>query len=93
MFFLSTQLGCFKRKRLVDNAQEDENEGEQREQDDAVQPITEKKLEPESEPESGVVESNSLLDDSQTENNGFPTCEAVGEGPKEEQDVSESEAG
>uniref|UniRef100_A0A8C8H6X9 VWFA domain-containing protein n=1 Tax=Oncorhynchus tshawytscha TaxID=74940 RepID=A0A8C8H6X9_ONCTS len=86
-------LGCFKRKRLVDNAQEDENEGKQREQDDAVQPITEKKLEPESEPESGAVESNSLLDDSQTENNGFPTCEAVGEGPKEEQDVSESEAG
>uniref|UniRef100_A0A674DV26 Integrin alpha-L-like n=1 Tax=Salmo trutta TaxID=8032 RepID=A0A674DV26_SALTR len=91
-------LGCFKRKRLDDNAQEDENEGEQREQDDAVQPIkicvtiTEIKLEPESEPESGAVESNPLLDDSQTENNGFPTSEAVGEGPKEKQDVSESEA-
>ncbi|XP_045547216.1 LOW QUALITY PROTEIN: integrin alpha-L [Salmo salar] len=87
-------LGCFKRKRLVDNAQEDENEGEQREQDDAVQPIkicvtiTEIKLEPESEPETGAVDSNPLLDDSQTENNGFPTSEAVGEGPKEKQDVS-----
>ncbi|XP_064801875.1 integrin alpha-L-like [Oncorhynchus masou masou] len=67
-------LGCFKRKRPVDNAQEDEKEGEQREQ--------------ELQPESGAVESNLLLDESQTENNGFPISEVVGEGPKEKQDVS-----
>uniref|UniRef100_A0A673ZM07 Integrin alpha-L-like n=1 Tax=Salmo trutta TaxID=8032 RepID=A0A673ZM07_SALTR len=67
-------LGCFKRKRPVDNAQEDEKEGEQCEQ--------------ELQPESGAKESNLLLDDSQTENNGFPTSEAVGEGPKEKQDAS-----
>uniref|UniRef100_A0A8C8MAK4 VWFA domain-containing protein n=1 Tax=Oncorhynchus tshawytscha TaxID=74940 RepID=A0A8C8MAK4_ONCTS len=66
-------LGCFKRKRPVDNAQEDEKEGEQREQ--------------ELQPESGAVESNLLLDESQTENNGFPISEVVGEGPKEKQDV------
>ncbi|KAM9491202.1 integrin alpha-X-like isoform 2-T2 [Salvelinus alpinus] len=72
-------LGCFKRKRPDDNAQEVGKEGEQCDQ--------------ELQPESGAVESNPLLDDSQTKNNGFPTSEAVGEGPKEEQDVSESEAG
>uniref|UniRef100_A0A4W5N6G7 Uncharacterized protein n=1 Tax=Hucho hucho TaxID=62062 RepID=A0A4W5N6G7_9TELE len=87
------KLGCFKRKSLVDNGQEDENEGEQREQDDAVQPvkicatITEIKLEP----ESGEAESKRLLEASQTENNGFPTTEAVGEGPKEKQDESEAD--
>ncbi|XP_045072972.1 integrin alpha-L-like isoform X2 [Coregonus clupeaformis] len=93
-------MGCFKRKRFVDNAQEGENEGEQSEQDDAAQPnnicvnISEKQPQPEREPESGAVESKPLLDDIQTENNGFPTSsEAVGEGPKEKQDVSESEAG
>ncbi|XP_036796482.1 integrin alpha-L [Oncorhynchus mykiss] len=67
-------LGCFKRKRPVDNAQEDEKEGEQREQ--------------ELQPESRAVESNLLLDESQTENNGFPISEVVGEGPEEKQDVS-----
>ncbi|CDQ93599.1 unnamed protein product, partial [Oncorhynchus mykiss] len=67
-------LGCFKRKRPVDNAQEDEKEGEQREQ--------------ELQPESGAVESNLLLDESQTETNGFPISEVVGEGPEEKQDVS-----
>ncbi|XP_052346502.1 integrin alpha-L-like isoform X2 [Oncorhynchus keta] len=67
-------LGCFKRKRPVDNAQEDEKEGEQCEQ--------------ELQPESGAVESNLLLDESQTENNGFPISEVVGEGLKEKQDVS-----
>uniref|UniRef100_A0A4W5P3D4 Zmp:0000001082 n=1 Tax=Hucho hucho TaxID=62062 RepID=A0A4W5P3D4_9TELE len=59
-------LGCFKRKRPVDNAQEDEKEGEQLDQDHAAQPI---KLQP----ESGAMESKPLLGDSQTENNGFPT--------------------
>uniref|UniRef100_A0A4W5N5J7 Zmp:0000001082 n=1 Tax=Hucho hucho TaxID=62062 RepID=A0A4W5N5J7_9TELE len=57
------KLGCFKRKSL-DNGQEDENEGEQREQDDAVQAvkicdtISEIKLEP----ESGEAESKRLLE-------------------------------